>query len=365
MQPEHVILSPQGLDTLIERLRAAGFRVLGPVARDGAIAYAEIAGVRDLPRGWRDAQSPGRYRLRRTGSPVLFGFNLGPQGWKRVFHVPQLRLVPTDPGQEESDGKAEAPLALLGVRPCELEAVRIQDRVLRAGAFPDPHYAARREGAFLIAVNCATAAETCFCTGMGTGPRARSGYDLALTELVDATGHRFLLEAGSERGRALIEEVPYAPARESDLAAARAVSERVSGAMRRRLPRGDLRGEILRRLESPHWEVVARRCLACGNCTQVCPTCFCTTVEDHEDWVTGATWRLRHWGSCFDEDFSYLHGGRVRPDIASRYRQWFIHKLATWHDQFDTAGCVGCGRCITWCPVGIDITAEAAALLEA
>ena len=112
----------------------------------------------------------------------------------------------------------------------------------------------------------------------------------------------------------------------------------------------------------PRWDDVAARCLTCANCTMVCPTCFCTTVEDHTD-LTGADRRAgRKWDSCFTLDFSYIHGGSVRNRSKSRYRQWMTHKLASWIDQFGTSGCVGCGRCITWCPVGIDITAEVAAI---
>ena len=96
----------------------------------------------------------------------------------------------------------------------------------------------------------------------------------------------------------------------------------------------------------------------------VCPTCFCTTVEDHSDLAGETAERVRSWDSCFTLDFSYVHGGSVRTETQSRYRQWMTHKLASWIDQFGTSGCVGCGRCITWCPVGIDITEEAAAIRQ-
>jgi ferredoxin len=94
----------------------------------------------------------------------------------------------------------------------------------------------------------------------------------------------------------------------------------------------------------------------------VCPTCFCTTPEDITD-VTGEhAERWERWASCFELDFSYLHGGSVRQSGVGRYRHWITHKLSTWYDQFGHSGCVGCGRCIAWCPVGIDITEEAARL---
>ncbi|MBF0393567.1 MAG: 4Fe-4S dicluster domain-containing protein, partial [Alphaproteobacteria bacterium] len=117
-----------------------------------------------------------------------------------------------------------------------------------------------------------------------------------------------------------------------------------------------------RNREHPRWDEVAKRCLTCGNCTMVCPTCFCTTVDDVTDLGGTRTERVRSWDSCFTLDFSYIHGGSVRNEGSSRYRQWITHKLSSWHDQFGSSGCVGCGRCITWCPVGIDITEEVGAI---
>jgi Fe-S-cluster-containing hydrogenase component 2 len=112
-------------------------------------------------------------------------------------------------------------------------------------------------------------------------------------------------------------------------------------------------------LDDPRYPQVASRCLACGNCTLVCPTCFCSTVIDTTDLSGSRSERFRRWDSCFNLEHSYIHGGHVRTSILSRYRQWITHKLSSWVDQFGVSGCVGCGRCITWCPVGIDITEEA------
>jgi len=132
-----------------------------------------------------------------------------------------------------------------------------------------------------------------------------------------------------------------------------------------RMPAAGLRELLYRKLEDPHWESVASRCLACGNCTAVCPTCYCARVVDDVAIDGSAAERRQEWESCFNPEFSHLPGGSVRGSIGARYRQWITHKLASWHDQFGTSGCVGCGRCISWCPVGIDITAEVAALRAA
>jgi ferredoxin len=195
---------------------------------------------------------------------------------------------------------------------------------------------------------------------MGTGPSAESGFDLALTELLDGE-HRFLVEAGSERGLEVLAEIPSRPAQAADVEAASASTESAARRMGRELDTHDLLGLLRSNLEHPRWDEVAERCLTCGNCTLVCPTCFCSSVDDETD-LSGDAARWRVWDSCFSVDYAYVHGGSVRPSGRARYRQWLTHKLGTWHEQFGTSGCVGCGRCITWCPVGIDITEEVAAI---
>ena len=364
------LIDRSGLDALLQALARRGYRVLGPTIRDRAIVYDEIAGAADLPQGWSDRQDGGTYRLEPRDDGALFGYASTPQSWKRFLHPPPLTLWR---GERRGDGfvvaaGAAAPekLAFIGARSCDLHAIAIHDRVLKEGAYPDPGYAARRSTLFLVAVNCGTAGGTCFCLSMGTGPRPAAGFDLALTELVDGGRHRFLVDIGSPAGAALLAEIPSGPAAEADEAAAAAVVAGAAARMGRAMPEADEIPELLRRnLDHPRWDAVAERCLTCGNCTMVCPTCFCTTVEDVTALDGAATERVRHWDSCFTMDFSYLHGGSVRASPRSRYRQWMTHKLSSWWDQFGTSGCVGCGRCITWCPVGIDITEEGAAIRKA
>ena len=358
-------LEPAALDELVTALRGRGFRVLGPTVRDGAIVYDELESAAELPVGWTDRQEPGSYRLERRDDDARFGYAVGPQSWKRFLFPPRTRLWRALRGADGRPAVKEEPLdetrlAFLGVRPCELHAIGIQDRVFAGGRYVDRDYASRREGAFVVVVNCFEPGATCFCTSMGTGPRAERGYDLALTELLDGE-HRFLVEAGSERGEEILASLPTQPADEADLdAAARSVAS-AEQRMGRTMDAADLRGLLARNLDHPRWDGVAERCLTCGNCTLVCPTCFCTSVEDTTA-LSGGAERWRVWDTCFSVDYSYIHGGSVRPSGRSRYRQWLTHKLGTWHDQFGSSGCVGCGRCITWCPVGIDITEEVAAI---
>lgn len=360
------ILDRDGLQALIAALAARGYQVLGPVLRDGAILYDEIAGLADLPAGWTDRQAPGRYRLERRADEALFGFAVGPQSWKRFLHPPVETLWRAQQGEGGllfSTAAGPSPrYAFLGVRACELHAIAIQDRVFCEGPYPEPGYAGRRRDAFIVAVNCAEAGDTCFCASMDCGPQAEGGFDLALTELIDETRHAFLVEVGSAAGEELLAGLPRRAAADAERAAAAAVVARTASQMGRRLDTAGLKELLQDNPEHPRWSEVAERCLSCANCTMVCPTCFCTTVEDRGDLAGSSAERVRKWDSCFTLDFSYLHGGSVRQSARARYRQWMTHKLASWIDQFGTSGCVGCGRCITWCPVGIDITEEAAAI---
>lgn len=356
-----VVIDANGLNALIKSLRDEGREVLGPVKQDGTILYEEISGTDDLPKGWVDRQSGGQYRLHAEGE-AYFGATLGPSSWKRILHPPHQTLWRTEGAGDDTKIVAE-PLdttkrAFIGARACDLAAIAAQDRVLTEGPYKDPHYAARRANLFIVAVNCTRSATTCFCTSMGTGPKASKGYDIALTELA---GGRFLAEAATEAGAAQLAALSSEPATVADSAEAEAGIAKASD-QQRHIDTDGLPALLQERPDHPRWSEVAQRCLNCANCTLVCPTCFCTTVDEVTSLDGPEIERVNRWGSCFTLDFTHVHGGSVRKGEKSRYRQWMTHKLSTWVDQFDELGCVGCGRCITWCPVGIDITEEAAAI---
>jgi sulfhydrogenase subunit beta (sulfur reductase) len=354
------------LDELFGVLEARGYTPIGPLVRDRAIVYDELHSSAELPAGWTDVQEGGSYRLEQRDDDALFGHNVGPNSWKSFLFPAKLRLWTarrTDGGLDVTEERPAPPrYAFIGVRSCDLHAIGVQDRVFLEGRHVDRDYQARREGAFVVAVNCAQAAATCFCSSMGTGPRATEGYDLALTELLDDDGHRFLVEVGSELGAEVIAEVTHRVATGGDVQAAEQVVEQTVAQMGRTLDVTDIRDLLYRNREHPRWDEVADRCLTCGNCTMVCPTCFCHDVQDVTDLAGEEATRVREWDSCFTLEHSYIHGGSVHTSAKSRYRQWMTHKLASWIDQFGTSGCVGCGRCITWCPVAIDITEEVAAI---
>lgn len=372
------IVAPSEFEVLIALLRERGYRVVGPTVRDGTVVHADLTGVDDLPRGWGDEQSPGSYRLVRRDDDALFGFTVGPHSFKRELFPPRQHLW-----EAVSDGDAvfhvvepplpDEPMAFVGVRPCELAAIGVQDRVFLEGVAADRVYAGRRDGLVLIAAECHSPAGSCFCASMGTGPGVDSDAavapgsapvalaDLVVTELFEPD-HRLLLRADTDLGAELLEALEQREATDDDLTAREASLDAAVQRMGRHLDTDDLHDLLMGNLSHPRWDDVASRCLACTNCTMVCPTCFCTTVEDTTDLTGDRASRDRRWDSCFTIDFSHAGPMSVRTSTRARYRQWMTHKLATWIDQFDSSGCVGCGRCITWCPVGIDITEEAAAI---
>ncbi|NMM25156.1 MAG: sulfite reductase subunit A [Phycicoccus sp.] len=368
-----MVLFVPGLQSLIDLLRERGWAVIGPTVRDGAVVHAEIESVDQLPRGVGDLQDAGSYRLRERDDEALFGFAAGPQAWKSLL-FPSRELLWS--GRRVGAEKEVTPavvdakrLALFGVRSCDLHALAIHDRVLAKREVTDTAYVARREATFIVALTCSDPGGTCFCVSMGTGPVPDEGFDLALTELLDQDGHRFLVVPGSDRGQEVLDDLKsragggeVMPAGEQDHLGAQEVGAAAAQHMGRSLDTKGLRDLLYAHPEHPRWADVASRCLACTNCTLVCPTCFCTSVDVVSDLTGSATERWRVWDSCFTTDFSYLHGGSVRDSVQSRYRQWATHKLASWVDQFGTSGCVGCGRCITWCPAAIDLTAEVAAI---
>lgn len=355
----------EGLQHLIPALERRGYQIVGPTVREGAIVYDTVRKLDDLPIGWTDEQEAGSYRLKRRSDGALFGYVVGPQSWKKFLHPADVRLF-----EAQRDGgtfrilnnPAPPPrYAFLGVRACDLVAIHVQDRVLIEDRYTDPIYQGRRQNAFIVAVNCTLSAPTCFCASMQTGPRARQGFDLALTEVLDEKRHLFVVEVGSPAGAEILQEMEY---REAPSELCQDADEAVGGAavQTRHMDTTGIRELLYENFEHPRWDNVAARCLSCANCTMVCPTCFCTTVEDVSDVSGDHAERWRKWDSCFTLDFSYIHGGSVRTSGKSRYRQWLTHKVASWIDQFGMSGCVGCGRCITWCPVGIDLTEEVHAI---
>lgn len=355
-----VLLDRNTLNQMFEALAESGFTVIGPTVRDNAIVLDRLESIEDLPAGWTDDQERGAYRLKQETAGAFFNFTNGPHSWKRYLYPPQLtlfnarrrngdiELIPEKPTEEK--------FAFIGVRPCDLAAIGIHDRIFLKDHHVDTDYRERRKNLFIVAVNCLNPGNTCFCTSMGTGPTAGSGYDLVLTELSDENQHHFLVDSGSVAGTKMLEKLAAPPAPPALIHQSDEMLKEAANKMGRNIRTDGLADMLRESFDAPYWQEASAACLSCGNCTMVCPTCFCATVEDVTDLTGETATRVRRWDSCFNGDFSYIHGGILRQSTLSRYRQWVTHKLSSWEEQFGSSGCVGCGRCITWCPVGIDLT---------
>ncbi|MBI3599081.1 MAG: 4Fe-4S dicluster domain-containing protein [Nitrospinae bacterium] len=382
-------LESQHLNTLFDSLKRRGYRIAGPTRRDDSIVYDEINSADELPAGWTDEQAAASYRLKKRNDNACFGYTVGPFSWKKFLFPPKIKLftaIKKGKSFEVNTDLAEAvpQYAFIGMRACDLHAIGIQDKVFGSQQYTDTTYRKRREKIFIAAVNCTQAGGTCFCASMSCGPKVSlptppltsplspplkggegevvkgglGGVDLAMTEVINGNEHFFIIEAGSEKGEDIMKEIPHINAVQSDIETAERLIQRASQQMGRSMDTKGIKEFLFENLENPHWDDIARRCLTCANCTMVCPTCFCTTVEDVTDLSGNNAERWRRWDSCFTVDFAKVHGGNFRSSAKARYRQWMTHKLASWIEQFGASGCVGCGRCITWCPVGIDITEE-------
>lgn len=389
-----VVIDDQGFGALVDGI-AAGHRTVAPTVRDDSIVLTEIRSSEDLASGVTLEQAPGKCRVvpLSEGDLRRFAWAVGPSSAKSRQHPPSRTLFAaemgadgftvTEPGGSAGAGDppadpSERPLALIGLRPCDVAAIGVLDRVL--GTDGTGEAAMGGIDPLVVVVNCAEPGGTCFCVSMDTGPSLgadRAGdADLVLWERATVDGVEYLVTCTSDRAERLLTALdlrpdaagPAAasvrPATDADAGWAVAATADAAARMGRRLDTEGLAEGLTATLESARWDEVATRCLSCGNCTMVCPTCFCTSVNDESSLDGSVVSRTQRWDSCFTLEHSFIHGGSIRSGTADRYRQWLTHKLSTWWAQFGESGCVGCGRCISWCPVGIDLVEEANGLLE-
>ncbi len=349
-------------DTLLRALRDGGHRVFGPTARAGAVVFDEIDSSDEMPRGLRSIQEPGRYRLEPNGTDRLFDYVNGHESLKRFTFAAEEPLWSfSADGSFTPAVPKPVSTAVVGVRACDIAGMRVQDRTFLAGEwtpYSDPYFKTRRDNLFVVAVNCTRCADTCFCASQNAGPRAKESFDLALTEMDEG----FLIESGSESGERILNGLQLQGADDGLRARADAEIEACANAQTRYIDNNGIFELLFENLNHPRWDDVAARCLSCANCVMVCPTCFCHREEEVAAMDGESSQHVRQWDACFTTEHGSTHGSVLRARVRERYRQWLTHKLGSWWQQFDVSGCVGCGRCITWCPTGIDLTEEIAAI---
>ena len=348
---------------LLGLIKGDGYKLLGPTIRNQVIIYDEIQSAQDLPIGWMDEQDPGHYRLKRRSDQAYFGYNLGPHSWKQFLFPPREKLFSARKQQNgmvvfQENQLIVEKMAFIGARACEIQAISVQDKVFNHKLAVYKQYQQRRDNLFIMAVNCTRNVNTCFCVSMDAGPEVTEGYDLALTEVINDHEHYFVMNVGSNKGQSFCDQLQLQSAGQTECRSAQLLVEKNKEQMVRNVDNEHVHEMLAKSWNCKRWDQVAQRCVNCANCTLVCPTCFCSDNEDKVSLDGSQVDRWQSWDSCFNLSHSSIHGGSIRESAKSRYRQWLTHKFGTWWDQFGVSGCVGCGRCITWCPVGIDVTEE-------
>lgn len=307
------------------------YKVFGPTSKGAGFTFQEIKDAKDLRLDYQTTVLPPK-KLLHQPFETMFHFTMD----GNVTHA-----HPEDDKQ-----------ILLGVHPCDVHAIAILDKVYM-DEYPDPHYKQKRGNTIIIAMNCTTVGETCFCSSLGTGPALEKGYDVLITDL----GQQYLLEAGSEVGEKLLSDAGLQEAPDSALVEKYHRVNEIAKKVEKNIGTDGLAELLHENFRHPVWDKLAQECLACGSCTMVCPTCFCYNVIDQVDLDLQQGKRQRVWDSCMLLDFGEVAmGGNFRKDRDARIKQRMYHKLKYMYEQFGMPGCVGCGRCINACIKKIDLT---------
>ncbi|HDJ51540.1 MAG TPA: hypothetical protein ENF25_05010 [Thermoprotei archaeon] len=336
------------LRKLFDLLRLKGYRVVGPKLRNNVIRLEELMSFDEMPYGYTDSQSPGRYRLVKSDGE---SFRVGPDSLKKYLYPPELVIFSVTKDWKIREPEFYYPkTAFFGIKPCDMASVLIMDRVQGAGG--DPYYLRARENSIFIVENCLTPGETCFCGTMGTGPEVKEGFDISYTLIQE--DNLVLFRYGSDTGLELLTSLDLEPAPPEIEIKYRRMMREAKEHAQAPFTIDDVPDLLEHSLNDEIWKKVSEKCLGCANCNMVCPTCFCFDVIDEPE-LDGSSKRVRIWDGCHSYIYAEIAGANLRKDLWARYRHWVLHKFNYWQTQFGTLGCVGCGRCITWCPAGIDL----------
>jgi sulfhydrogenase subunit beta (sulfur reductase) len=263
-----------------------------------------------------------------------------------------LKFTRTGKGMVFAEDRREGEETILfGVRPCDARSFVLLDMLFDQEKYRDPYYIERRSKTTIIAVGCVNPPyTTCFCTSVGGAPLDSEGADILLTDLGEATLAEFL----TPKGEALLFAFEGTPAGEAEVKKRGAIAEQAAGAISSRIPAREIKPILDARFEDPFWGTIHQKCLACGTCTFLCPTCHCFDIGDEMKGKDGV--RIRNWDSCMFPLFTKeTSGHNPRPSQKERWRQRVMHKFRYYVDNFGAIACVGCGRCVMACPVNLDI----------
>ena len=314
------MIAKSDLARLVSRGVSAGYRVYAPVKREQKVYMEETVDGSALEldhvvtvNGVKDIMLPRCEALAR-------------------FRVDEISVQPI----EEPAGKR----LIFGGRPCDAASLVILDPILM-DPVRDSRYARKREETTIVTVACSRADGACFCESMGYGPHDETGSDVIFLP----SGDSYLVRALSDKGRALLSELGL----EADAGGEPDAPPQLT----RKVSTEGLKDWLDRNFESEKWRDVSINCISCGTCYYLCPTCHCFDITDEAGVSKGERYRI--WDCCSFSGFTQMAGHQPRVGRHARYRQRIMHKFKYTVDNVDLVACVGDGRCIRHCPVGVDI----------
>ena len=303
-------------------------QVFAPVKREGILGFEPLSSSGEVVLDSHNTrQAPKEVFFPR--SEVLFTYEEG-------------RVIPVTPLEEQR--------VVFGIRPCDARSAILLDQVFDTPDYQDPYYVNRRKNTILIGLACNSPLGTCFCTVVGGGPFSVDGLDLLWTDLDD----RYLVETVTERGEALIADRPhFRQATQEDTNRKATIA-----AQARQMVSGPnvqgIREKLDGMYDDPFWDELHQKCLGCGVCSYLCPTCHCFDIVDEGTDARGR--RVRNWDTCQFALFTHhASGHNPRRSGKERMRQRVMHKFNYFVENFGEIACVGCGRCVRECPVNMDI----------
>ncbi len=326
-------ISKKDIARLLETWRQQ-FAVLAPSRESGVAAMAEWDGKDTSFLEWyRNTVVPPKASL-LPPMEEMFRFQKDKEGY-----------------QIEPPPKNEQKQLVFGIRPCDARAIAILDMTFEQ-AYEDPYYLSRRNNILLVGLGCTNPCESCFCTSMGTSPTDSTNVDLMLID----TGDEFLIEEVSDKGKELTAKASgLKEATKDDEAKAKEAKKTAYDKVSRKLDTEGIKDKLLASFDDEgFWEKTAAKCISCGICTLLCPTCYCFDIND--ELVRREGTRFRSWDSCGFSLYTKMPMENPRQEKWRRVRQKVCHKYEFYPMTFDVIACTGCGRCIRLCPVNWDIT---------
>ncbi len=305
--------------------------VFAPVKSDDTILFGQITKPSEMNLDFCNSHVPPK-KLLFHQTETMFKFTPGKKAKIEPINIDEKKVV-------------------FGIRPCDAKSLTILDHAFK-GEYEDPYFLNRRKNTVLIGLSCNEPALNCFCTSFDDSPASSKYVDILLTDI----GDKYYVEVNSDKGKQLIKDISkvFKSATENDTKKKKEVEKKTIDMILRHQKTEGIVEKLDKIFENPYWKEIAFKCIGCGTCTYLCPTCHCFDIQDESMLTKGA--RIRVWDTCMNPEYTLQASGyNPRPARTNRVRNRVYHKYNYYPKNFDVIACVGCGRCIDLCPVNIDI----------